>query len=63
MLSPDRTQPLSDADRQVFHQLYQTHYRRVYSICFRMTSNTGDAEDLTQDVFMHLFKVIGSFRG
>ena len=63
MPSPDRTQPLSDADRQAFHQLYQTHYRRVYSLCFRMTSNTGDAEDLTQDVFMHLFKVIGSFRG
>ena len=63
MQPPDKTQPLSDADRQAFHQLYQTHYRRVYSICFRMTSNTGEAEDLTQEVFMHLFRVLGSFRG
>jgi len=63
MQPPDKTRPLSDADRKAFHQLYQTHYRRVYSICFRMTSNAQDAEDLTQEVFMHLFRVMGSFRG
>jgi len=56
-------QPLSEADRQAFHELYLNHYSRVYSICLRMTQNTSEAEDLAHDVFIHLFHTIGSFRG
>lgn len=54
---------LSDNDQQSFHHLYQRHHRLVYSICLRMTGNFSEAEDLTQDVFMQLFRTIGSFRG
>jgi len=57
------TKPLSDSDQQTFHQLYQSYHRGVYSICLRMTQNISDAEDLTQDVFVQLFRVLGSFRG
>jgi len=57
------TKPLSDSDQKTFHQLYQKYHRGVYSICLRMTQNISDAEDLTQDVFVQLFRVIGSFRG
>jgi RNA polymerase sigma-70 factor (ECF subfamily) len=39
------------------------HHRDVYRICFRMTRDVSEAEDLTQDVFLHLFRKIGSFRG
>ena len=46
-----------------FEQIYQSYYRRVYGLTFRMTRNTVEAEDLTQDVFIHLYKKIGSFRG
>jgi len=56
------TKQLSDNDRQTFHQLYLKHRRVVYSICLRMTENVSEAEDLTQDVFMQLFRTIGSFR-
>ena len=56
-------QPLTEADQQVFHQLYQEHHRRVFSICHRMTENVQEAEDLTQEVFIHLFRTIESFRG
>src|SRR6476659_10834340 len=55
--------PLSEAERQTFHELYQTHHQRVHSICLRMTKDAAEAEDLTQDVFLHLFRTIGSFRG
>src|SRR4030095_13638669 len=48
---------------QYFEELYQKHQRRVYSICLRMTRNVSEAEDLTQEVFIHLFRKIGSFRG
>lgn len=46
-----------------FEDLYKKHYRRVYSICLRMTGNMAEAEDLTQEVFIQLHRKIGSFRG
>ena len=46
-----------------FEELYRRHHRRVYSICLRMLQNPTEAEDLTQDVFIQLFRKIGSFRG
>lgn len=50
-------------DAAAFERLYQQYYRRVYSICLRMLGNTSEAEDLTQDVFVQLYRKIGSFRG
>ena len=44
-------------------ELYKRHKRRVYSLCFQLTHNAADAEDLTQEVFILLFRKIGSFRG
>lgn len=46
-----------------FGDLYKRHNRRVYSLCLRMTRNVADAEDLTQEVFLQLFRKIDSFRG
>ena len=48
---------------EAFEELYQRHYRRVYSLCLRMVANPTEAEDLTQEVFVQLFRKIGSFRG
>ena len=50
-------------DASAFERLYQQHNRRVFSICLRMLGNPTEAEDLTQDVFVQLFRKIGSFRG
>ncbi|HKZ78257.1 MAG TPA: sigma-70 family RNA polymerase sigma factor [Pyrinomonadaceae bacterium] len=50
-------------DMQAFEELYLRHNRRVYSLCLRMTRNVTDAEDLAQEVFVQLFRKIGSFRG
>ena len=50
-------------DREGFEFLYHLHKRRVYSLCLRMTGNIASAEDLTQEVFLHLFRKIGTFRG
>ena len=63
MKDPDKQQPLTYADQELFHDLYQLHHRRVYSICLRMTQDISDAEDLTHEVFVQLFRTIGSFRG
>ena len=50
-------------DINAFEEIYQRHHRRVYSICLRMLQNSHEAEDLTQDVFIQLYRKIGSFRG
>jgi RNA polymerase sigma-70 factor (ECF subfamily) len=46
-----------------FEEIYNRHHRRVYAVCLRMLQNASEAEDLTQDVFIQLYRKIGSFRG
>jgi RNA polymerase sigma-70 factor (ECF subfamily) len=53
----------AEGDMACFEQLYTRHNRRVYSLCLRMTGNVPEAEDLAQEVFIQLFRKIGSFRG
>jgi RNA polymerase sigma-70 factor (ECF subfamily) len=50
-------------DEEAFAALFEMHKRRVYSLCLRMTGNTAEAEDLTQEAFLQLFRKISTFRG
>ena len=52
-----------EGDRAVFEQLYELHSKRVYAVCLRMVGNTAEAEDLTQEAFLLLFRKIHTFRG
>lgn len=57
------TRSAGNGDMAAFEEIYTRHHRRVYSICLRMLQNASEAEDLTQDVFIQLYRKIGSFRG
>lgn len=46
-----------------FEEIHQAHRARVYSLCLRMVRNTSDAEDLTQEVFLQVFRKMDTFRG
>jgi RNA polymerase sigma-70 factor, ECF subfamily len=50
-------------EASAFEFLYRLHSRRVYALCLRMVSNPAEAEDLTQEAFLQLFRKIGTFRG
>ena len=50
-------------DMVAFEELYRRHNRRVYALCLRMTRSIEEAEDLTQEAFIQLYRKIGSFRG
>ena len=50
-------------DVDCFEALYARHKRRVFSLCLRMTGNYAQAEDLTQEAFLQLYRKIASFRG
>ncbi len=59
----DLTRAAASGDMAAFETLYERHYRRVYSLCLRMLANATEAEDLSQEVFVQLFRKLGSFRG
>lgn len=42
--------------------LVKVHTRRVYAICYRFTGSEAEAQDLTQDVFLRVFRTLRSFR-
>jgi len=46
-----------------FDRAYRMYSRRVYSKCLHMVGNEAEAEDLTQEVFLQLFRKMDSFRG
>jgi RNA polymerase sigma-70 factor (ECF subfamily) len=50
-------------DASAFEHIYRLHSRRVYALCLRMVGNPAEAEDLTQDAFLQLFRKIATFRG
>ena len=49
-------------DDAAWEQLVRQHTRRVYGLCYRFTGRDSEAQDLTQDVFMRVFRALGGFR-
>ena len=56
-------QRAQDGDEQAFATLFEVHKKRVYSLCLLMTKDVAEAEDLTQEAFLQVFRTIGTFRG
>jgi RNA polymerase sigma-70 factor (ECF subfamily) len=64
-LEPDAQLVLSclRGDGSSWEEIVRRHTRRVYSLCYRFTGNSTDSEDLTQDVFLRVYKTLGSYQG
>lgn len=52
-----------EGDADAFASLFNRHKHRVYAVCLRMTNNTAEADDLTQEVFLQVFRKLNTFRG
>lgn len=50
-------------DERAFNALVRAYERRVFALVLRMIGNRAEAEDLAQEVFVQVFKAVGSFRG
>ena len=37
------------------------HNRRIYNLCYRFTNSPDDAQDLTQEVFIRVYRTMGSY--
>jgi RNA polymerase sigma-70 factor, ECF subfamily len=63
-LDPDYTivERCLSGDAAAWEELVRLHTRRVYGLCYRFTGKEAEAQDLTQDVFLRVFRALGSFR-
>src|SRR5690349_18272227 len=61
--NPTKQVEMVTDDLLPFEELYKLHHRRVYAVCLRMTGNTAEAEDLSQEVFVQVFRKLDTFRG
>jgi RNA polymerase sigma-70 factor, ECF subfamily len=52
-----------EGNAEAFEQLYRRYSNRVYHLCLRMVKNEAEAEDLTQEAFMRVFRKIHTFQG
>lgn len=52
-----------DGDGVAFDRLYERHVDRVHATCLRLTADRREAEELTQDVFVRVWRNLESFRG
>jgi RNA polymerase sigma-70 factor (ECF subfamily) len=49
-------------DGSAWEELVRRHTRRIYNLCYRFTGNAHEAEDLTQEVFLRVYRTLGSYR-
>lgn len=54
---------LRERDEKAFREIVETYGDRVYNVTYRMLGNREEAEDVSQEVFITIFKSIDSFRG
>jgi RNA polymerase sigma-70 factor (ECF subfamily) len=49
-------------DGSAWEGLVQRHARRVFNLCYRFTGNSAEAEDLSQEVFLRIYRTLASYR-
>jgi RNA polymerase sigma-70 factor, ECF subfamily len=63
MSEAEAIEKAKNGDVRGYETLYHQHKRQIYSLCLRCTGNVFDAEDLTQEVFLQVYRKISTFRG
>ena len=53
----------ASGDHSAFERLYHAHSARVFALCLRMSGSRTRAGELTQDVFIHVWERLASWRG
>ena len=48
-------------DASAWEEIVRLHNRRIYNLCYRFTNSAEDAQDLTQDVFIRVYRTLSSY--
>lgn len=64
VLDQDHTlvQRCLSGDAAGWEELVRLHTRRIYALCYRFTGREAEAQDLTQEIFLRVFRTLGSYR-
>ena len=46
---------------EAWEEIVRSHNRRIYNICYRFTGSPDDAEDVTQEVFIKIYRTLKSY--
>ncbi len=53
----------ANADPQAWDEIIEAYGERIYNLAFRFTGSSAEAEDLTQDIFLKLYRNLDRYRG
>jgi RNA polymerase sigma-70 factor (ECF subfamily) len=53
----------ASGDAAAWEEIVQRFHRRIYNLCYRFAGSADDAQDLTQEVFIKVYRTVGSFDG
>jgi len=59
----DLVERSSRGDAAAFEELYKLHAGRIYNLACRLTGSIADGEDLLQEIFVTVYRKLGSFKG
>jgi RNA polymerase sigma-70 factor (ECF subfamily) len=48
-------------DAEAWEEIVRQYNRRIYSVCYRFTGSSDDADDLAQEVFIKVYRTLGSY--
>jgi len=54
---------LKAGSHEAFEKITELYQRKIYALAFNMTRNQMDAQDITQEVLLSIYKKIGTFQG
>ncbi len=60
-VQPERNAQAAQWNLPTWEDIVRTHSARVYRLAYRLTGNPHDAEDLTQEVFVRVFRSLSSY--
>ena len=62
-MSEDPLPNMNQDDGSDFEALVNQHQERILNLCYRFVNNREDAEDVSQDVFVEVYRSLKGFRG
>ncbi len=60
-VSEENIRKAASGDMTAFEEIYRASSRYVFSVAYRITGNSQDAEEVTQDVFVKVYRKLGTF--
>ncbi|MBI4833621.1 MAG: sigma-70 family RNA polymerase sigma factor [Planctomycetes bacterium] len=60
-IADEKLVELSLSGKEAFNEVVRRYYRRIYNIAFRMTNNQADAEDITQETFLNVYRSLKQY--